>query len=200
MTFESSLSDKILQIIFLQDSSMFVRRRLEHNTLMDHFQRTEKYDRKFKLLEIGINQILTILRDNRQQVVKEDYSTSRGFPITATLIDALTLIVENTCLIGDMILHMPDMSEKILSRDKEWKEILNWAVQFTLSVQDVIDAKTVKMLSLVDQEINIEKRTNNYINPYREAEQPSTMPTKRTKEKKKLKRGPQLRSADRSEL
>lgn len=179
---------------------MFVRRREEHKTLLDHFQRNEKYDRKFKLLEIGINQILTILRDNRQKVVNEDYSASRGFPLTTTLIDAFTLIVENTCLIGDLILHMPDMSEKILSKDKEWKEILDWAVQFTLSVPDVIDARTVKMLSLVDQEINIEKRTNNYVNPYREPEQPATMPKKRTKEKKKLKKGPQLHSADRTEL
>lgn len=89
------------------------------------------------------------------------------------------------------------MSEKILSKDKEWRKILNWAVQFTLSVQDVIDAKTVKMLSLVDQEINIEKRTANYINPYREI-QPA--PKKRTKEKKKLKKGPQLHSVGRSEL
>lgn len=81
---------------------MFVRRREEHKTLLDHFQRTEKYDRKFKLLEIGINQIVTILRENRQKVVEEDYSTSKGFPATATLVDALTLIVENTCLIGDL--------------------------------------------------------------------------------------------------
>lgn len=176
---------------------MFVRRREEHKTLLDHFQRTEKYDRKFKLLEIGINQIVTILRENRQKMVQEDYSTSKGFPTATTLIDALTLIVENTCLIGDMILHMPDMSEKILSKDKEWREILNWAVQFTLSVQDVIDAKTVKMLSLVDQEINIEKRTANYINPYREIAPP---PKKRTKEKKKLKKGPQLHSVGRTEL
>lgn len=179
---------------------MFVRRREEHKTLLDHFQRTEKYERKFKLLEIGVNQILTILRDNRQKMVQEDYAASRGFPTTTTLIDAFTLIVENTCLIGDMILHMPDMSEKILAKDRDWKDTLNWAVQFTQSVPDVIDAKTVRMLSLVDQEINIEKRTNDYTNPYREVESTSAQPKKRTKEKKKLKRGPQLHSADRTEL
>lgn len=181
---------------------MFVRRREEHKTLLDHFQRTEKYDRKYKLLEMGINQILTILRENKQKMFEEKYSVSiDGWPTTTTMIDALTLIVENTCLIGDMILHMPDMSEKILSKDKGWKEILNWAVKFTSSVQDVIDAKTAKMLSLVDQEINVERRTNDYINPYREKAQPPTDGTKkRTKEKKKLKKGPQLHSAGRTEL
>lgn len=179
---------------------MFVRRREEHKTLLDHFQRTEKYDRKFKLLEIGINQILTILRENRQKLTEANYKTADGFPTTTTLIDALTLIVENTCLIGDLILHMPDMSEKILSKDKEWKEILNWAVQFIAGVDGVLDAKTVKMLSLVDQEINIEKRTNDYVNPYRETEQPSVTPKKQSKPKKKLKKGPQLHSVDRTEL
>ncbi|XP_037032443.1 coiled-coil domain-containing protein 134-like [Bradysia coprophila] len=178
-------------------SSMFVRRREEHKTLLDHFQRTEKYDRKFKLLEIGINQILAILRENRPKLVQENYSTS-GFPKTSNMIDALTLVVENTCLIGDLILHMPDLSDKILSKDNDWKETLNWAVQFTVGVHDVVDPKTRKMLSLVDQEINVERRTSDYINPYREIEQPSAK--KRSKEKKKLKKGPQLRSAGRTEL
>lgn len=179
---------------------MFVRRREEHKTLLNHFQRTEKYDRKFKLLEIGINQILTILRENRQKLNEADYNSTGGFPTTTTLIDALTLVVENTCLVGDMILHMPDMSEKILSKDREWREILNWAVEFTASVEGVIDAKTEKMLSLVDQEINIEKRTNDYTNPYRETPHPTATPKKRTKEKKKLKKGPQLHSVGRTEL
>ncbi|KAG4070659.1 hypothetical protein HA402_013579 [Bradysia odoriphaga] len=178
-------------------SSMFVRRREEHKTLLDHFQRTEKYERKFKLLEIGINQILAIIRENRPKLVQEDYSIS-GFPKASNMVDALTLVVENTCLIGDLILHMPDLSDKILAKDNDWKETLNWAVQFTVGVQDVIDPKTLKMLSLVDQEINVEKRTSNYINPYRKTEQPSAK--KRTKEKKKLKKGPQLHSAGRTEL
>lgn len=178
---------------------MFLRRREEHKTLLDHFKRTDKYERKFKLLEIGINQILTILRENKPKLVEEDYSLT-GFPTTSTMIDALTLVVENTCLIGEMVLYMPDMSDKILSKDKDWKETLNWAVQFTSSVHDVIDPKTLKMLSLVDQEINIEKRTSDYVNPHREAEKPSTSSKKRTKEKKKLKKGPQLHSAGRTEL
>lgn len=177
---------------------MFVRRRLEHRTLLDHFQRTEKYDRKFKLLEIGINQILSILSENKEKLLEEGYSTSQGFPKTTTLIDAVSLIVENTCLIGDMILHMPDMSDIILSKDKDWKQILDWAIEFTVSLDDVIDTKTQKMLSLLDQEINVEKRTNDYINPYREAD--PAIPSKRKKQKKKLKRGPQLHSATRTEL
>lgn len=176
---------------------MFVRRREEHRTLLDHFQRTEKYDRKYKLLEIGINQILSILHENKEKLLKEGYSISQGFPKTTTLIDAVSLIVENTCLIGDMILHMPDMSDKILSKDKNWKQILDWAVEFTVTLDDVIDPKTRKMLSLLDQEINVEKRTNDYINPYREG---PAIPNKRTKQKKKLKRGPQMHAATRTEL
>lgn len=92
---------------------------------------------------------------------------------------------------------MPDMSEKILSKDQEWKEIVDWAIQFCLTLQDVIDPKSTKMLSIVDQEINFEKRSDDYINPYRDTPE---KPNKRTKEKKKLKRGPQLHSASRTEL
>ncbi|KAJ6636115.1 Coiled-coil domain-containing protein [Pseudolycoriella hygida] len=181
-------------------SNIFVRRRVEHRTLLDHFQRTEKYDRKFKLLEIGIQQILQILRENREKLLQEGYTTSAGFPKTSNLIDGVTLVLENTCLIGDLVLHLPDMSEQILTKDTQWKETLNWAIQFTLSVPDVIDAKTSKMLSLFDQEINIEKRTDHYINPYRETKKQPTEPTKRKKERKKLKKGPQLHSTGRTEL
>lgn len=131
--------------------------------------------------------------------MKEDYSTSQGFPKTTTLMDAVTLIIENTCLMGDLVLHLPDMSEKILSKDKEWRETVNWAIRFTSNLDDIIDPKSLKMLSLFDQEINIEKRTNDYINPYRE-QLTTTKPTKRIKEKKKLKRGPQLHSTSRNEF
>lgn len=180
---------------------MFVRRREEHKTLLDHFHRTEKYDRKFKLLDIGINQIVAVLRENRQTLAREQYSGfSQGFPTTSTLIDAVTLVLENTCLIGDIILHMPDMSEMILSRDKDWREMLDWAVEFTKSFDGVIDGRSMRMLSLFEQEIHRDKRTADYTNPYREKEQPAPTPKKRTKEKKKLKKGPQLHSAGRTEL
>lgn len=173
-----------------------MRRREEHRTLLDYLQRTEKYDKKFKLLEIGINQIVKILRETRKKLDREQFTISSGFPTSTSAIDAFTLIIENTCLIGDMVIQMPDMSETILSKDEQWKEILNWAVEFTLSVENVLDAKSEKMLALVDQEINIEKRTNNYINPYRSI----VTARKRTKQKKKQTKGPQLHSADRSEL
>lgn len=184
----------------VQDSSVFVRRREDHKELLDLFRSTGRYDRQFNLLEMGINEILTILRENRPKLPQEDYSIS-GFPTNDSMIDAFTLVVENTCLIGEVILYMPDMSAKILSKDKmDWKETLNWAIEFTKGVHDVIDPKTSKMLSLVDQEINIEKRTGDYINPYRETEPPPTSLKKRIKEKKKLKKGPQLHFASQTEL
>lgn len=177
-----------------------MRRREEHKTLLDHFQRTEKYERKFKLLDVGLKQILTVLRENREKLMNDNYSASQGFPKTTVAIDALSLILENTCLFGDLVLHMPDMSEKILSKVMEWKEVIVWAIHFTLGFHDVIDPKTMKMLSLVDQEINVEKRTGDYINPYRESVQSAPTATKRKKQKNKLKRGPQLHSTSRTDL
>lgn len=121
------------------------------------------------------------------------------FPTEDTqLVNAITLTLENACLFGEIVIHNPDISYRILESPKNkhksyWKDLINWSIEFTRYFNDrIIDAKSQELLSLVEQEINPELRTDNFINPYRNV---NSKPEK-VKAKKVLKKGPQMTQRD----
>lgn len=140
---------------------------------------------------------------NRLRASKYDPLVSK-FPTQDTrLIDAITVTLENTCLFGEIILHNPDISDRILeSRQNapDWRDLINWCIKFTRQFNDrILDAKAQELLYLAEQEINPDKRTENFINPYRrsKADAENTDATKKKKKKaKKLPKGPQMVTRD----
>lgn len=148
---------------------------------------------------------MQVVNENRKILLDEDYSPLTGFPTQERTIDSVVLIIENTCLFGDLLLHMPDMAYTILSQRPEWRAQINWALAFVAHFESpIFDAQSRQLLSLTDQEINVNKRTADYINPYGAA--PTTGEHKVAKaksaarhRKKKLPKGPQLGAA-KSEL
>lgn len=123
------------------------------------------------------------------------------FPIQdSRLLDAVTVTLENTCLFGELLLHNPDISYRVLESRQigsSWKDLINWGIKYTRLFKDrIVDAKSMVLLWLVDQEINPEKRTNDFTNPYRntiEQQQQDSTEKKKTKKKvKKLPKGPRL--------
>lgn len=99
-------------------------------------------------------------------------------------------MLENTCLAGDIILYFPDMSFRILRQLSDWRVTINWCIAFTRQVDHIVDDLTLKMLSLFNQEVNEDERTEDYVNPYWESSLKKTTP--KPKLKKKYKRGPSL--------
>lgn len=116
------------------------------------------------------------------------------------LVNAIAVILENTCLMGEIILHMPDMSYRVLGvlapkLEINWKDLINWCLEQTTHFNDrILDKNSQALISLVNQEINPERRTADYINPYRSG---NIMPKEPKKKKTKtVKKGPQMAYRD----
>lgn len=113
----------------------------------------------------------------------------------ARLFEAITVTLENTCLFGEIILRNPDISYRVLDARQlgpEWKDIINWCIKYTRQFNDrIVDSKSQELLWLFEQEINPEKRTENFINPYRMQSEPKET-TKKKKKAKKLEKGPRM--------
>lgn len=114
------------------------------------------------------------------------------------LLDAVTVTLENTCLFGELLLHNPDISYRVLESRQNvppWKDLINWGIKYTRLFKDrIVDAKSMVLLFLAEQEINPEKRTDDFINPYRSTIEPKdSTPKKKIKKKiKKLAKGPRM--------
>lgn len=177
----------------LLDANMLVRRREEHKLLYKHIMSIEKYEKQYKMLEIAYQNILEVIENNRKVLIQE---VSKAFPTNSTHLEALFAVIENTCLFGDMLLHIPDVSYKILNRQKNWKYIIDWSLDYTSNDEfEVLDQITSRMLMLLYEEINPDERSADYINPYsRKKSDVFDSKTKKTKKRKILKKGPQLTS------
>lgn len=158
---------------------------------------------QFQSLTLAIL-LLQVLSQTRTtlEASKYDPMTDRFPAEDKSLVESISVTLENTCLFGEMILHHPDMSYLILQRarpgfaDGEWRHLLNWCLRFVRHFNGrIIDDNAQMLLSLLYQEINPDKRQSNFVNPYRTAADKRGADTKAntaSKSKKKLKKGPQM--------
>lgn len=176
------------------DANLLLRHREEQKLLVDHIRRTEDYVKQYKLLQVGLLKILQLLESNRGILTAAGHQLTDGFPRNESVIEAFAAIIENTCLFGDLVLHVPEMSAKILSKhETRWRPLLAWSMDFVSNYQAIVDETTTKMLSLFEQEINIERRNNDYVNPYYKTQmKDEDIVGKIQKKRRKLRKGPQL--------
>ncbi|XP_053690920.1 uncharacterized protein LOC128739460 [Sabethes cyaneus] len=172
-------------------SNIFIRKREDQKMAVKHLLSTEKYSKKFDLLKLSLKEILRIIEQDGAVLREHKLIAGSKFPTDTKLIEPLTRFLENTCFVAELILHLPDMSYRILKNIDGWRDKMIEAQTYTRSFVTVLDQKSLELLGLFEQEINERKRSYSYVNPYKENSQPTPKKEKATN-KKKLKKGPQL--------
>uniref|UniRef100_A0A182VWV6 Uncharacterized protein n=1 Tax=Anopheles minimus TaxID=112268 RepID=A0A182VWV6_9DIPT len=176
------------------DSKIFVRKREEHKLLVNHLQSIDDYGKRYKLMKIGIDEILRIIREEGGKLRGNKITSESEFPKLQELINALAQFLENTCLFGEIVLHFPDMSYRILKNVSDWRTLMTDALNYSKAFVHILDEKSIELLNLLNQEINEDQRTPAYVNPYRETASSTDTPKLKSKKKSKSKKGPSLSS------
>uniref|UniRef100_A0A158NWT0 Uncharacterized protein n=1 Tax=Atta cephalotes TaxID=12957 RepID=A0A158NWT0_ATTCE len=104
-------------------------------------------------------------------------------------------ILENIALFGDIILHLPDITHRILRTQPGWNSTIHWSLNFANQTRYLLNKSTITMFHLVEQELNITERDPAYLNPYRNAVhagQREDSIKKKSVKKEKRKKGPQI--------
>ncbi|XP_052867822.1 coiled-coil domain-containing protein 134-like [Anopheles cruzii] len=173
-------------------SKIFVRKREEHKLLVNHFQSIDDYAKRYKLMKLGIDEVIRVIREEGGKLRGNRITADSEFPKIQELMNALAQFLENTCLFGEIVLHFPDMSYRMLKSVTDWRELLTQALTYTETFKQVLDDKSIELLNLLNQEINEDQRTADYVNPYRDQEQDPSDASKKKKGKTKPKKGPSL--------
>uniref|UniRef100_A0A182YHR0 Erk and jnk pathways n=1 Tax=Anopheles stephensi TaxID=30069 RepID=A0A182YHR0_ANOST len=182
-----------LDLTKIINENIFVRKREEHKLLVNHLQSIDDYGKRYKLMKIGLDEVIRIIREEGGKLRGNKITAESEFPKLQELINALALFLENTCLFGEMVLHFPDMSYRILKGVSDWRTLMTDALNYTKAFVQILDEKSIELLSLLNQEINEDQRTPEYVNPYRETAPQSTEKQKdKPKKKSKPKKGPSL--------
>ncbi|XP_055546444.1 uncharacterized protein LOC129730877 [Wyeomyia smithii] len=172
-------------------SNIFVRKREEHKLAVQHLLSTEKYSKKYDLLKLSLKQIMEIIEKDGTVLRQNTFIAGSKFPTDTKVIESLARFIENTCLVAELILHLPDMSYRILKPIENWRDRLIEAQLFTRSFVNILDQKSLRLLYLLEQEIDENKRSRDYVNPYKQSAK-KTEKKEKVKHKKVLKKGPQL--------
>ena len=151
------------------------------------------YEKRYKMFDMAFTNILKMLEVEEKNLAKLDPPGPNGeLPSLPLQFKGAVTVLENYCLVGELILHFPEMCYKILENFPRWREQIEWAREFSLRYK-VFDDTTKEMLELFNQEINPDQRSEDFVNPYAHQDEGTTNSKKSKKDKKsKAKKGPKL--------
>lgn len=161
------------------------------------------FNKQLKIIQLMLEKMVQVMVPAKVTLENNGYIPGGEFPIVDKAREALSLVVENTALFSEILLHLPDVVHNLLQKVSE-KSIFNWSIFFT-NQTNLVDQKTRKLLTLAAVELELVPKPDNYINPYKykfiSQKQDTVPPTPQPKKiKKKKPRGPQLSNIKHSEL
>ncbi|XP_015523660.1 coiled-coil domain-containing protein 134 [Neodiprion lecontei] len=146
---------------------LFARRREEHVEAVRGLRKMENYERQYKMIMVLAEKVFSVIQTSRDILESAEFEPGNTpFPEDANLRDALSNILENTALFGDIILHLPEISQRVLNTQPQWDTMMQWSWNFANQTRHLLDKSTNTMIHLVGQELNITTREPGYFNPY----------------------------------
>ncbi|XP_076315780.1 coiled-coil domain-containing protein 134-like [Tachypleus tridentatus] len=162
------------------------------------------FEKQYKMVDILLKKLFEVLTKAKINLESSGYIPGGEFPELETVREALSQLLENTALFGEILLRLPDITHSILKKHKDWLVLAQWTLGFANST-GLYDTKTSELTYLMTQELNMTERDPNYINPYKMHSKkvvhhiPENV-KKEEKKKKKTKRGPKLSGSRHGEL
>ncbi|KYN02698.1 hypothetical protein ALC62_06498 [Cyphomyrmex costatus] len=160
----------------------------------------DNYERLYKMIAMLAEKVMEVIESSKSVLEKAGFlQHNSSFPEDTNVKDALSSILENIALFGDIILHLPDITHRILRTQPGWNSTLHWSLNFANQTRYLLNKSTITMFRLVEQELNITERDPAYLNPYRSAAhagQREDSIKKKSAKKEKRKKGPQITKID----
>ncbi|XP_031848284.1 coiled-coil domain-containing protein 134 [Nomia melanderi] len=176
----------------------FSHQRKEHAYAMRRWEKIEKYELLYTMITVFGEKMINVINSSRSSLENAAFNPDdRSLPRDVTVQSALSTVLENTALFGDIVQHFPEITYRILKAHPKWIETISWSLNFTNRCRHLLDEETATLINSVSQELNITERKPGYFIPHRrtvdsQEGNKGTTKTKRAPKKEKRKRGPQM--------
>ncbi|XP_017789101.1 PREDICTED: coiled-coil domain-containing protein 134-like [Habropoda laboriosa] len=191
----SSSEIKVYEKLFKKS---FGYQRKEHMQVIKRLQKIDSYERLYKMIMVLGEKMIDVIEASKALIENGGFNPdNRTLPRNVTIQSAISTTLENTAFFGDIILHFPHITHRILRTQQIWNPIIHWSLNFMNRTKYLLDTETVERFHLVSQELNIVKREPEYFNPYWHSaesrkEYKGEAKKKKSTRKEKQKRGPQI--------
>ncbi|XP_017758929.1 PREDICTED: coiled-coil domain-containing protein 134-like [Eufriesea mexicana] len=191
----SSSQIKVYEELFKKS---FEHQRKEHIAVIKRLQKIDDYERLYKMITVFGEKMIDVIEASKALIENGDFNpNNRSLPRNVTIQNAIFITLENTAFFGDILLHFPHITHRILKTQQKWNSIINWSLNFMYRTKYLLDSETLTKIHLISQELNITKREQGYFNPYWQRTDSRKGDNGKTKKKKlvkkeRQKRGPQI--------
>ncbi|XP_071847868.1 coiled-coil domain-containing protein 134-like [Apostichopus japonicus] len=172
---------------------LYLQKRAQHIAAVDSLLETYEYEKTYQMVDLLITRMRTVVGTSRSTLVQKGFEPGMSFPTDEETKEALSIIMENAGLFGDMALKLPEITHACLEKKKsDVANILKWAITYSSDV-GFLDEYSTQMFNLASQELNIIPKEPGFFNPYRQQFQPpQPSGDKKKKAKSDKKRGPRV--------
>ncbi|XP_068210101.1 coiled-coil domain-containing protein 134-like [Palaemon carinicauda] len=180
--------------------SLFQKKRGEHKSAVTTILAFNNYVKQHNMVKLIAEKVFQVLEISQVTLRERGFVPGMEFPEDETVREALAQTLENTAFMGEVLLHLPDITHSILKNNKPWQLLFTWGIFFA-SQSKFLDKTTSHFIYLVSQEMGVTEKDPHYVNPYskensRVSGEWSRKKDGDSKEKKKqrktFKKGPQL--------
>ncbi|KAF2363721.1 Coiled-coil domain-containing protein 134 [Trinorchestia longiramus] len=176
---------------------LFDERRKEHQAAVQSLMAMADTTKQQKMITLTLEKVFQVLASSQEKLRQAGYVPGNEFPEQEDVRDPLFQTLETTCLLGEVLLHLPSITHKVLDKLQEkHKTLLAWGVFFTAHSAFLSD-NTKRLVHLMTQELELAERDPDYVNPYADKKRTSGISdaqakTKKKKKRKSFKKGPTL--------
>lgn len=148
--------------------SLYKQSRAEQLTAIKSLQNLKKYEKQYGMVDLLSSSIADTLKANRAVLEASGYIPGvSDFPEDMELKNALASTMENAAFFSEIVLRLPEITSRILKKSHELEVLYQWGLTFLEENQYLADPATIKLLGLVQQELNYTERHPDYFNPYK---------------------------------
>jgi len=177
---------------------LFLQKRIHQLEAVKNIMQLNEEKQK-TILSTILEKIFQVLTKNKVALESSEFVPGSGVPEKEDVKNSVALVIENVCLVSDLLLRLPDALHQRLNKNKEWTIVYKWSITFVRETH-LLDPNTEKMLDLASQEIGLVPKDKNYVNPYKQDKKKQKrfeeLPQPKKKEKKKIKKGPRMSHAE----
>lgn len=182
----------------------FTLKRRQHLEAVETLLKFPRYEQKYNMLQRLYEKIFEVIEGSRVKVADSQYlqgesGSVNGVPGKEAIVDVL-YILDNCAFFGNLVLKLPDMTERLLKGTPTWVDSYKWCFNFSTAT-NLIDDYSLKMFNLSAQQLGLMPRDADFVNPYekktargaRKAKKTTDVPSKKVKDQPtKLNRGPRM--------
>lgn len=144
-----------------------------------------------------------VIHKSREFLEKNtEYKVGDPLPMNNTeIVVNILQIIDNCALFANLVLKLPDVSQRLIQKQINWNETYSWCFDFT-NRSNLIDEISTKLYKLAAQQLNIIPRESDFINPYEKsskkvAKKNLTINSNKLKKiQSKIKKGPRMSKAE----